>query len=156
MVRALWGELEHHVGVVRAIDDVDAIYPVVIGTLFLARLTELSADRADVLAEEEAVELVLTGHRLRDHGDREEQKYRERDATAARCRTKCHSISYAILRAPARRFTAMNNSPAPVEIAGIPMARAARIVRTPTTQHGVEAIRTPAGTCTAWVGGFAA
>src|SRR6266550_4302527 len=46
---------------------------------------------------------------------------------------------------PARTLTPMNNSPVPDEIAGIPMAKAARIVRTPTTQQSVEAIRTPVG-----------
>jgi len=49
----------------------------------------------------------------------------------------------------------MNNSPAPEEIAGMPMAKAIRIVRIPTTQASVEAIRTPAGAWTAGVDGFA-
>jgi hypothetical protein len=39
----------------------------------------------------------------------------------------------------------MNSTPAPDEIAGIPRAKATRIVMTPTTQQSAEAIRMPAG-----------
>ena len=49
---------------------------------------------------------------------------------------------------PAKPFTAMNVSPAPDAIAGIPRARATRIVRIPTIQHNVDATLTPLGT---WV-----
>jgi hypothetical protein len=46
---------------------------------------------------------------------------------------------------PATRFTARNSAPPAEETAGMPTARATRIVRTPTTQHKVDAIRTPVG-----------
>src|SRR5467141_3785791 len=57
--------------------------------------------------------------------------------------------------APAITLMTMNKSPAPEEIAGMPMAKAIRMVRIPTTQASVEAIRTPAGAWAAGVDGFA-
>jgi hypothetical protein len=55
VVRAVRRELEHHVSVVRAVDDVDPIHPVVIGALLLGRRAKLLVDALDMLPEEEAV-----------------------------------------------------------------------------------------------------